>query len=200
MDVDEEAIPQFHNVRSTLQRARAALLPPIPHEIDEVVIEGDWCNTWTGHRFLSHQDNDWGILIFATENNYRRLARCDTIYIDGTFKTAPHPYVQFVSIHGKYMGRVLPLVMSLSTGRTIGHYREILQTVKMNIRRVTGHIFSPTMVISDFENSLLIAVQTELRNARVKGCYFHFCQSLWRKIQNLGLARHYVRHVRVKDD
>ena len=79
MDVDEEAIPQFHNVRSTLQRARAALLPPIPHEIDEVVIEGDWCNTWTGHRFLSHQDNDCGILIFATANNYRRLARCDTI-------------------------------------------------------------------------------------------------------------------------
>ena len=96
------------------------------------------------------------------------------------------------------MGRVLPLVMSLSTGLTIGHYREILQTVKMNIRRVTGHIFSPTMVISDFENSLLIAVQTELRNARVKGCYFHFCQSLWRKIQNLGLARHYVRHVRLR--
>ena len=31
-----------------------------------------------------------------------------------------------------------------------------------------------------------------------KGCYFHFCQSLWRRIQTLGLARGYRRHRQVR--
>lgn len=82
MDADEEEddhIPEFRQVRSTLNRKRASLLPPIPHVVEEVVVENEWAETWRGRPFLSHQDNDWGILIFATEQNYAKLRRCVTV-------------------------------------------------------------------------------------------------------------------------
>ena len=45
----------------------------------------------------------------------------------------------------------------------------------------------------DFEQALISAVETELPTTSIQGCYFHFNQSLWRHIQDLGLARGY-RH------
>ena len=124
--VDDDAIPEFSHVRSKLSRKRMSLIPPIPHDVHDVEIENEWSETWTGELFLSHQDNDWGISIFATDDNLRKLQRCETVYMDGTFKSCPQPYVQFVTIHGLYHGRVLPFVMCLMDGKTVGKYRQLL--------------------------------------------------------------------------
>jgi hypothetical protein len=94
------------------------LLPDIPDDVDDVILEREWKRTWNGKKFLSHQDNNWGILVFATKKNYQRLERCDVIYADGTFKTCLPPYTQFVTIHGLFQERVLPFVMCLMTGKT----------------------------------------------------------------------------------
>jgi len=197
-DEEDEELPDFSRLRTRLQRVRASMLPPLPHDIHDVVIQNEWTETWAGNDFLSLLDNDWGIAVFATRANFRTLGRCETIYIDGTFKTCPEPYTQFVTIHGKYQGQVFTLCMCLLTGRTVGHYRQLLQHVKERIRNATGHRLRPTRVICDFENALMIALETELVNTQICGCYFHFCQSLWRKIQELGLARAYIRRRRVR--
>jgi len=193
-----ENTPEFANVQSALKRTRSSLIPDVPQTINEVVIEGDWAITWSGREFLSHLDNAWGVCIFATDKNFRRLSRCDTVFIDGTFKTCPAPYQQFVTIHGLNHGRVLPFVLALTTGKTVGHYRQILQHVKGRVRNLTGHRFSPNMAICDFEHSLRIAIDTDLRGTRVRSCYFHFCQSLWRRIQELALVVPYSRHRHLK--
>lgn len=198
-DNDEyEALPDFSRVRSKLQRVRASLIPPIPHAIEDVEIENEWKENWAGKPFLSHLDNDWGISVFATRENYISLSRCDIIYIDGTFKTCPEPYSQFVTIHGKRLGRVFNFAMCLSTGKTIGQYRQLFQHVKDKIRQITGRRWRPAKVICDFEVALISALETELPHTTVCGCYFHFCQSLWRKIQELGLSRPYRRSRRVQ--
>lgn len=57
------------------------------------------------------------------------LALCEILYIDGTFKTAPCPFMQIVTINGLYKESVIPMVFALSTGKTVGHYRKILQVV-----------------------------------------------------------------------
>lgn len=113
--------------------------------------------------------------------------------MDATFATTPEPYDQIFNILGDYHGRVIPLLTALMTNRTIGHYRQVLQRVNRSVRRVTGHDWEPTAVMIDFEQALLSAVETELPNTAIQGCYFHFNQSLWRHIQELGLARGY-RH------
>jgi hypothetical protein len=54
------------------------------------------------------------------------------------------------------------------------------------------------LVISDYEQSLIAAVETELPNARISSCFFHFGQNLWRRVQSLGLARDYRQNRRLK--
>ena len=185
-------------MRSRLQRTRASTLPPLPQDIDEVDIAGEWARNWRGQPLLSHLDNDWGIAIFCTTENIRILQRCETIYIDGTFKTCPAPYSQFVTVHGKYLGQVFTLAMCLLNGKQVGQYRQILQYLKYRVRNVTRHRWRPTMAICDFEQALILAIETELPNTRVRACYFHFCQSLWRKIQSLGLVERYRRRRRLR--
>jgi len=53
------------------------------------------------------------------------------LYIDNTFKTVPKPYKQIVTINGLYNGHIIPLVCALSTGKEIGHYRQILQVINI---------------------------------------------------------------------
>lgn len=195
---DREHLPEFHSVRTLMQRARCALVPPIPRVCADVRIEGEWANTWLHERFLLHLDNDWGVAVFATDENMQKLQRCHDVYIDGTFRTCPSPYTQFFTIHGKYRERVLPFATALLTGKTIGHYRQVLQVLKREIRRRSGHRWRPNTVICDFEQSLISAVETELPTARVTCCYFHFCQSMWRRLNELGLSVAYRRHARFK--
>lgn len=194
-----EDLPDFHQMKSKIQRLRSSLLPPIPHSIDDVEINGEWGRTWSHRPFLSLLDNNWGILLFVTGANLKILQRCTTIYIDGTFRTCPKPYMQMVTIHGKYLGQTFSLCMALLTTKEAGAYRQLLQHLKRRVRNTTHHRFSPEKVVCDFEMGLKNAIETELPNTRVVGCYFHFCQSLWRKIQELGLSRTYRRrrHVRM---
>jgi len=55
------------------------------------------------------------------------LSQCQVLYIDGTFKTSPTPYKQIVTVNGLYKEHVVPLVFALSSGKEVGHYRQILQ-------------------------------------------------------------------------
>ena len=122
-----------------MARAKSKLMPGIPHHIEEVIFEGSWRETWHGNRFIFHQDNDWGIVIFATHANMTALSKCQQLYMDATFGT-PEAYDQMFNILGDYHGRVIPMVTALTlTNRTIGHYRQVLQRIKCSVGRVTRH-------------------------------------------------------------
>ena len=86
---------------------------------------------------------------------------------------------------------MVPLVMCLLEGKQVGQYRQLLAHVKHQISEITGEAWTPQTVITDFEKALLLAIETELPQANQSGCYFHFCQALWRRVQKLGLATPY---------
>ena len=89
--------------------------------------------------------------------------------------------------------------VALLAGKLMGQYREVLAAIKKReLRRLTGYRWRPRRAIVDFEHGLMAAIQTELPQARVSGCYFHFCQSMWRKIQELGLSGAYRGSSRLK--
>ena len=58
--------------------------------------------------------------------------------MDGTFKTCPRPFYQVATIHGRYLGRVIPLVFVLMTGKTEAMYCAVLRHVKRKVQRITG--------------------------------------------------------------
>ena len=58
--------------------------------------------------------------------------------MDGTFKSCPRPYYQFVTIHGLFLDRVIPFVMVLMSGKTEDMYCAVLRHVKRQVERITG--------------------------------------------------------------
>lgn len=190
---DSDDLPNYVSVRSRVKRSRAKFVPRIPTTIDDVLIEDSWSKTWKDRYFLSHQDNYWGVAVFCSDKMLKVMQLSPCLYVDGTFRTAPHPYTQFLTIHGLYLGHVVPLTFCLVTGKTIGQYRQILQHLKAAVRRVTRRRLRPRRIVLDFEQSLMTALETELPTVRLSGCYFHFNQSLWRNLQHDGLATYYRR-------
>ncbi|CAG2208063.1 unnamed protein product [Mytilus edulis] len=191
---DRENIPSYSSVKTSLERRRAREIPPVPHSINDVLIEGRWKRTKDGQRFLSLIDNNWGIAIFTTRQALRCLGQCSDIYLDGTFKSVPRPYKQFLTIHGFYQDRVIPFVFALMTTRQVGHYRQIFSHIKRKYARITNNPFAPLRIISDFEVAMTSAAETEFQHASICGCLFHLCQAIWRKVQKLGLTRPYDRN------
>jgi MULE transposase domain len=186
-----EPVKEFVSMRSSLARAKNVEVPAIPRSSGDVGIYPPWSETWSGERFLLKLDNYWGVAIFATDENFSALRKCKEVFIDGTFRSTPVPFKQYVTIHGKYHSRVLSLVSCFMTGKTTGHYCKVFKVLKQSIRRITHHRFQPQKLICDFEQSLIIAANIELSTAHVTGCYFHYCQSLYRKIRELGLHQPY---------
>ena len=150
---DRPQVDSFTSFRTMLNRTKVSQLPPVPISIDEVVIEGPWAQTWLNERYLLHNDNDWGISVFATDKNLRVLQQCRELYMDGTFRSCPAPYTQLFTILGKYHGFVVPLVMVLMENRQIGHYRQVLQVIAQKVRQISHHRWRPRMVICDFEEA-----------------------------------------------
>ena len=59
---------------------------------------------------------------------------------------------------------------------------------------------NPLSITSDFEKAFLNASEKIFPDVKLNGCFFHFKQSMWRKITDLGLRQLYnddegVRHV-----
>jgi len=185
-------------LESKLLRRRAECFPPIPHQLSDVVIAGEWACTWDDRRHLPCLDNNWGMAVFLTDDNARRpmLRRCDQIFIGGTFRTATHPYRQLVTIHGFFRDTVVPLCFCLLSGKTVGHYRQLLLHVRRKLRQLGHRTWHSQNVICDFEVALITAIHTELPRTRVRGCYFHFSQALWRQVSSLGIVTAYSSNSR----
>ena len=67
--------------------------------------------------------------------------------------------------------------------RIINHLKEASLTLNIT--------FSPETIMIDFEMAEIMKFKNTLPNSTVKGCLFHFNQSLWRKIQQIGLSVRY---------
>lgn len=195
---DSADLPEFSSVRTRSKRFRAKFIPELPQSINDVNIVGEWRKSWKGKKFLSHIDNRRGIVVFCTRKMLHALQQASCIYVDGTFRTAPKPYFQLVSIHGKLNGFVIPLAFVLMTGKTTYQYRHIFAHLKQQVQHVTNQAFLPSRIVCDFEKSLMNAIELEFPNATLSGCYFHFNQSLWRNVQKLQLTTHYNNNRKIR--
>ncbi|CAC5421144.1 unnamed protein product [Mytilus coruscus] len=181
-----------------MERNHACEIPPVPHSINKVLIEGRWKRTKDGNEFLSHIDNNWGIAVFTTRQALLCLGQCNDVYIEATSKSVPRPYKQFLTIHGFYKDRVIPIVFALMTIIQVGHYRQIFAHIKRKFARLTNNQLAPLRIISDFEVALASAAETEFQQASICRCLFHVCQAIWRKVKKLGLSRPHDRNANLQ--
>ncbi|XP_048259957.1 uncharacterized protein LOC125384513 [Haliotis rufescens] len=84
-----------------------------------------------------------------------------------------------------------PLVFALLPDRQTTTYTRLFSRLKTEVQQRFNRPLAPATVQTDFEKAAIRAVNTEFPNADVKGCFFHYCQAIWRKTQDLGLAVQY---------
>ena len=116
------------------------------------------------------------------------LSSCKQIHADGTFKPRPLLFSQLYILFGFDNGFMIPCIYYLSTKRNEILYKKIFNHVvalcaDMNLN------FSPQRFTSDFELASIQAFKSIFPDVKIAACFFHYAQSIWRKVQELGLSR-----------
>lgn len=97
-------MPKANAFSKAIRHERKANLPKAPKNLDDLVLTD--VRTTTGANFLFHDNGPnqkERIIIFATDEALKFLAKCDYVFMDGTVKSAPVLFNQVYSIHGKYI-------------------------------------------------------------------------------------------------
>ncbi|CAF0975804.1 unnamed protein product [Brachionus calyciflorus] len=129
-------------------------------------------------------------LVFCTKSN-NKLMENRNIFCDGTFSVAPKYLKQIYTIHVEYEGHSLPVVYAFLTRKAQALYTHFLSKIREKL-----NIF-PSSFTSDFQIAFIKSVQSIFPGTPVNGCYFHFKQSMWPKIQELGLSVGYCKDQKV---
>ena len=136
--------------------------------------------------------------MFYTTSNLRRLCNSNTLFADGTFRTAPRLFRQFYTVHGIVENNVYPLVFCLDTRKTETMYTEIIEQLKHRTAML-GFNLSPHRVRVDLEMAVMNSIRLILPGTRVIGCLFHYGQVIWRQTTSFGLRSAYDNDVAVKN-
>lgn len=78
------------------------------------------------------------------------------------------------------------MIYVLAEDKSEQTYDDILETLLKLEPKI-----NPTDIMTDFELAAINAAKHIFPLASVHGCFFHFTQNLWRKIQTLGLQSEY---------
>lgn len=64
------------------------------------------------------------------------------------------------------------------------------RTVRDRLQQLTGSL-NVQRISLDFEQAVWQACRSVFPSCRLHGCFFHWCQSVWRKVQEIGLQSEY---------
>ena len=114
------------------------------------------------------------------------LSEVEDVYFDGTFYTVPSQFYQLWTIFVRFQRHVLPVIHCILTSKSEELYTAILAKVYEHIPQLM-----PIHEMSDWEKGARNAVKRQCQDIYLRGCYFHYSQSIWRKVQKLGLSNVY---------
>ena len=155
------------------------------------MLQDDYCRTLSGDVFLLHDSGaDSGnarFLVFATQDNLDLLARHDSWYADGTFKTVPLLFYQLYSLCVRVDGCIIPVVYAILPNKTQAMYEQLLQVLLART-----DMLQPSTLVTDFEQGASNAFRLKFPGIECTGCFFHLSQNVYRRVQLNGLQERYA--------
>lgn len=127
------------------------------------------------------------IIIFTTRKNLDLMVNTQHWFADGTFKSTPPLFQQLYTIHGIKYNAVVPTVYILMSNRTERTYLTAFNQLKVLEPRL-----NPLSIMTDFELAAINAFKIVFPAVNQRGCFFHFKQYIFRRVQALGLAEQYM--------
>lgn len=116
-----------------------------------------------------------------------------TLFGDGTFDKAPTMFYQLYTLHAKVGNSYPPCVYILLQTKNEATYLQMFQIVKGLVPSM-----APQKILLDFEKACMNAAGQTFPEAEIKGCYFHLCQSLIRKVNAVGLKSEFESNIDTK--
>jgi len=199
--------PSFYSLSSSLSRQVQRQRPPNP-TLENLLNFGIPYNfTITSdnvpRQFLQQRQstidpatgNNCCFLAFGTVERIRDLFNSQHVYMDGTFKITPSPYYQVFTIN--FMKRcAISNVDKLFTGMTIllTHKSQFMYHTVFSwlldflLQHWPDQPLLWQTAMMDFETGLRPTLQQLLPNLQLLlGCFFHFCQCIFRHVKSAGL-------------
>lgn len=138
------------------------------------------------------------VLVFATRRNIEILCTSTVWFVDGTFKTAPSIFTQIFTVMGLRTRAggsgeavAIPLVYALLSSKKKSIYIEALEVISNAVNQYRIDPCIPSKIMADFEVGIINACKTVFPAVPVSGCFFHLCQSIYRRVQGEGLQAAY---------
>ena len=130
----------------------------------------------------------------CTDDQLEWLRGAKHLKIDGTFKVVQDPFYQLVSLHRLvdfgHSHRSIPVGFIIMSGKSQADYTGIFQQIKLYMEE-DGEIWNIESAMLDFELALRNALKAVFAGIHLQGCWFHYCQAIWRRVQHLKLDGFY---------
>lgn len=175
-------LPQRNDLIRNINRIQNRNRPRNPLSLQDLSIQPPYSKTLNGEQFVqfdSGEQDQNRFIIFYTNRNFERLCNSRTLLCDGTFKTVPSQFYQLYTIHGSVLNYVFPLVYCIATRKTEDFYHNLLNHLSSRAQEMNLEL-NPQYILSDFEIAFMNAARNAFPNSQIKGCLFHFTQSIWR--------------------
>lgn len=195
-------VPKYDSMKTVLCRDRRGAIgtDQNPKSSNEIVFPDDLLTLPDGRSFLLADKTirDKRMIIFGGEDTLQLLEKQDaTYFFDGTFKSCPKQFCQLYTIHvdigsSDTETNVCPAVYAFLPDKTEDTYFHMLMAIKESFPS-----WKPSTIKIDFEVAVISAIQRVLPHTGISGCSFHFSQSIWRKIQTIGLTSEYKENQEV---
>jgi hypothetical protein len=122
----------------------------------------------------------------------RLLSQAEIWNCDGTFVSSPKLYQQTYIIHTFFKDECYPCIYINLKNKDKASYTKMLKIIKNLAKTKYNLDLNPKVFFGDFEDGAIKAFYDSFPGIQFKGCFFHFCQALWRKIMKLGLFNQYT--------
>lgn len=188
-------MPPEQLVKRTLRNKKKSN-HPILSDLSQLNLADEWSTTGEPNhqRFLLYDnknESDERIIIFATDECLRYLAESDEWYMDGNFTLAPTFFQQLYVIRVQVRGIFITAVFCLLQNKSQKTYENVFNIILEKCANINLNP-CPSILNIDFEKAVINAAKNILGNQiKIQGCFYHLCQSTHRKIQSLGLEKHY---------
>ncbi|XP_003748402.1 uncharacterized protein LOC100901000 [Galendromus occidentalis] len=179
------SLPPVHQMKRTVNYVRKNENLQNPRSMLSLEIPDEYKVDHEGNDFLLHDDgpnatND-RIIVFGSQECLQALKRNNLWLMDGTFRTAPQLFYQLYTFNVIENDFCYVALYCLLTSKQKRSYLRLLEIVK----NLVGDDCGVRFAMVDFEIAYIQAFSEIFPEVDIHGCYYHFCQSVWRRIQSI---------------
>ena len=127
------------------------------------------------------------ILLFGTDEGFRFLRNSQDWFFGKTFKSSPVQFMQLYTVLRLTNHRKIVGASALLPNKRGATYVEMLTEVQRLTRNAIPH-----SLMTDFESSILSALNQIFPGIPQVGCLFHLAKNVFRRVQDIGLQHNYL--------